>query len=163
MTGKFATQTTVPVEKTKADIEVVMRRYGATSFASGWDQERAFIQFDCKERRLRFLMNLPNPSDEQFTTYRRSPQGNLLSRTPDAASGLWEQACRSKWRSLLLVIKAMLEAVEAEIVSFEDAFSPYMVLPNGSSVADWIGPQIAAAYSTGKMPPMLALGPSTKD
>lgn len=157
MAGKYATQTAVPVERTKAEIEAVLRRYGAVSFASGWDQDRAVIQFDCHQRRIRFVLTLPSRDDPAFTHYRRGQYGSVIARTRAAADTHWEQACRSAWRSLLLVIKAMLEAVEAEIVAFETAFAPYMVLPNGSTVAEWLVPQIDSAYEHGTMPSMLSL------
>lgn len=158
MAGRYAVDTAVTVEKSKAEIETILRRYGATTFASGWDQERSVIQFEAHGRRLRFVLPMPDPNDPEFTTYRRGQSGTLSKRTPEVAAKMWEQACRSSWRSLALVIKAMLEAVEAEIVVFEDIFAPFIVLPNGQSVADWIRPSVEKAYATGSMPPMLSLG-----
>ena len=54
-------------------------------------------------------------------------------------------------------IKATLEAVEIGIVSFEDAMLPYTVLPNGSTVAEQVGADVAKAYIDHAMP-ALALG-----
>ena len=41
------------------------------------------------------------------------------------AHGRWEQACRQRWRALALVIKAKLEAIDAEISTFEEEFLPF--------------------------------------
>jgi hypothetical protein len=54
-----------------------------------------------------------------------------------------------------LVIKAKLEACEAGIAIFEDEFMANIVLPNGSTVSQFMLPQIQAAYDKGSMPNML--------
>jgi hypothetical protein len=49
--------------------------------------------------------------------------------------------------------------VESGISTFEQEFLAHIILPDNSTVGDWIGPQIEQAYETGAMPPMLpALG-----
>jgi hypothetical protein len=58
---------------------------------------------------------------------------------------------------LLLVIKAKLESVENNIATFEEEFLAHIVLPNDKTVADYVVPQVAAMYQTGRM---LALPPS---
>ena len=71
-----------------------------------------------------------------------------------------EQEERTRWRALLLVIKAKLEAVESHIATFEDEFLAHTLLPNQQTVAQYIGPQVAQMYETGRMPPerMLSAG-----
>ncbi|MCI0440386.1 MAG: hypothetical protein L0177_14825 [Chloroflexi bacterium] len=68
-----------------------------------------------------------------------------------------DQAVRSAWRSLLICIKAKLEAVETGITSFEDEFLAHFVLPDRSTVGDWLKPQLDRAYELGAMPDMLSL------
>lgn len=153
MPGKYALETSVSVEKSKAEIEAVLRRYGATAFASGWTEEKAVMQFDIRGKRLVFELKLPQRSE--FT---RSPAGR--TRTRLQVEQAWEQACRSIWRSLVLLIKAMLEAVEAEIVSFETAFMPYVMLPEtGTTMAQEFVDRIDDAYKGVPLAhPLLALG-----
>ena len=55
------------------------------------------------------------------------------------------------------MIKAKLEAVESGIASFEDEFLAHTLLPSGATVSEWIQPQVAEAYETGRMPRMLPL------
>jgi len=62
----------------------------------------------------------------------------------------WEQE-----RALALVIKAKLEAVESGITVFDDEFMAHIVLPDGSTVGDFMKPQIEQVYLTGQMPPLL--------
>ena len=54
-----------------------------------------------------------------------------------------------------MVIKAKLESVESGIETFEQAFLANVVLPGGTTVGDYMTPQIAESYRTGQMPPML--------
>lgn len=55
----------------------------------------------------------------------------------------------------MLVIKARLEAVDIGITTLDEAFLAETVLPDRSTVAEVMLPQIESAYSTGKMPPLL--------
>lgn len=70
-------------------------------------------------------------------------------------SKLSKQRIDARWRALWLVVKAKLEAVDIGIISVEDAFLSDTVLPDRQTVAEYMAPQIEAAYSTGNMPPLL--------
>ena len=76
-------------------------------------------------------------------------------RTEQQAYAAWEQACRSRWRALYLIIKAKLEAIEAGISTVEREFFYDVVLPDGRTAGEFLAPQIEAAYETGEMPPLL--------
>ena len=60
----------------------------------------------------------------------------------------------------LLVIKAKLEAVEAQISTIEDEFLAHIALPDGRTVGEWLGPQLGAVYAQHAMPALL---PGTGD
>ena len=152
---RYAENTTVPIERSRAEIERILERYGATAFAYGWDQRGAMIEFVAQDRRIRFVLPLPDSNAEAFTQYRHGSSGMLHRRTPDAAAKQWEQATRQRWRALALAIKAKLEAVESGISEFEDEFLANIVLPDGSTLGAWARPQVAQAYELGRMPPML--------
>lgn len=154
--SRYAATTDVTVERSRAEIERTLGRYGATAFMYGWDRERAVVQFQANDRHVRFLLPLPARNDSRFT---HTPAKGLRRSDVDAERS-WEQACRVQWRALALVIKAKLEAVEAGITEFEDEFLAHVVLPDGSTAGEWLRPQIAQAYATGVMPSLLpALGP----
>lgn len=146
----YAENTSVSAEKSRAEIERTLQKYKADQFMYGWDKDRALICFRMAGRQLKFILPMPSRSDPLFT---RTPTGK--ARTEAAAFKEWEQACRQKWRALSLVIKAKLEAVEAGIAIFEDEFMANIVLPNGSTVSQFMLPQIAAAYERGTMPALL--------
>lgn len=146
----YAKETTVSPEKSKAEIEGLLRRYGADSFVSGWDQltGREIVQFRCHDRFIRFVLGLPQKDEPRFTNRPRRGYGR---RTEAQALAAWEQEIRRRWRALALVIKAKLEAVQSGITTFESEFMPHIVMPDGKTVAEHVVPAIAAAYGTGKV------------
>ena len=152
---RYAESTSVSVEKSKAEIEGLLARYGATAFASGWEPGRAMIQFEAQGRRIRFVLPLPHQDHKRFTMARIGRSKHLTARSLEAAHKAWEQACRQSWRALALVVKAKLEAVAAGITTFEDEFLSHVVMPDGRTVGEHVRPKIALAYDGGHMPPML--------
>lgn len=156
--SQFAKDTDVPVERSQAEIQSTLRKYGASRYVSGWDQDRAYIGFEMIGRQIRFILPLPNPQSQEFTHYNAGGSKNKLAeRKPHEALRKWEQACRQRWRALNLVIKAKLEAVECGITQFEEEFLAHIVLPggHGKTAGEYFIPQIAQAYEENKMPPLL--------
>lgn len=147
--SRYAADTSVSVSSSKAEIERIVERYGASQFMSGWDAERALIAFSMEGRQIRFILPMPSRDEERFTHHSRG------RRTPEAAVKEWEQACRQRWRALSLVIKAKLEAVQSGISVFEDEFMANIVMPNGRTVSQEVRPLIATAYETRAMPNLL--------
>lgn len=147
----YAENTSVSVEKSKAEIESTLMRYGANEFVSGWDQDKALIGFKCRDRFIRFELPLPKRDDRAFT---HTPnRGN--ARTDREAYKAWEQACRQRWRALALCIKAKLEAVESGITTFEDEFLAHIVMSNGQTIGQSLVPRLEQACDPSKMPKLL--------
>lgn len=152
---RYANETSVSPEKSRSEIETTLTRYGASSFAYGWDQETAVIGFVVNGRQIRFRLDLPDRNDRAIT---HTPK-TRVRRDARAIEAAFDQAVRQRWRALALVIKAKLEAVETGITTFEDEFLAHTVLPDGSTAGEWMAPQIDRAYASGEMPSMLpALG-----
>ena len=151
----YATNTSVSVDKSRAEIERMLRRYGADQFTYGCDDSRGMsvIQFRAHERMIRFVLHLPKMSD-----YRLTPTKMLRSATQ--TEKVWEQACRSRWRALYLCIHAKLEAVDSDISEFEDEFLAHIVLPDGKTASEWLRPQIALCYQSDRMPTSLLALPA---
>ena len=95
-------------------------------------------------------MPLPDPGSDEFTL---TPTGR--ERSGKAAEDAYEQAVRQRWRALALVIKAKLEAVEAGISTVEREFLDAIMLPDGRTVGDWLGPQLGVVYAQQAMPALL--------
>jgi len=145
----FAENTAVPVERSRAEIEKLLKKHGCSKFLVGNDDEthRAMVQFQAKNRIVRFLVTLPDPKDK---LYSKDRNGWMLS--PSGVQKKVEQAERQRWRALLLVIKAKLESVESHIATFEEEFMAQIVMPNDRTVGELMTPVIERAYTSGAMP-----------
>lgn len=148
--SKFAEDTAVPVEKSRAEIERLITRYGATSTAFMNSPGRAVIAFEAVGRKVLFNLPLPEQSDRRFDR-----DGRNHARSKEQRFAAWEQACRQKWRALALVIKAKLEAVASGITTFEDEFLAHILLPDGQTVGQHVKPMVKIAYDEGRMVPLL--------
>lgn len=148
----YAERSEVTSDKSRAEIERTLRRYGATEFQYGWTADAARVLFGIAGRRVLFHLPLPDRNDRRFT--HTAARG--YRRDPDGQEREYEQAVRQRWRALALVIKAKLEAVEAGITTVEQEFLAHILLPDGSTVGEWTAPAIAAAYETNAMPALTA-------
>lgn len=148
--SRYAATTEVSSDRSRAEIEKTLTRYGARQFMYGWDEDHAIIGFVIRGRQVRFVLPLPNRDSKEFT---RTPTGRARAATQVREA--YEQAVRQRWRALALVIKAKLEAVESGIVSFDAEFLAQLVLPNGQTVGDQVVPAVAGAYETNQMPTLL--------
>lgn len=124
----FAEGTSVPVERSRAEIERLVSKYGASEFSSGWMGTQAAIQFMAKGRRVRFVLELP---DEAWARRNRGRRSKPLAHLVDAES-------RRRWRCMLLAIKAKLEVVESGIATFDEEFLAHIVVEDGRTVFDRI-------------------------
>lgn len=154
--SRYAADTSVSAEKSRAEIEQILVRYGADQFAYATSRTEAQIGFVAHGRQVRFRLAMPDPNAREFT---HTPNRNT-ERSASAAYNAWEQATRQRWRALALVIKAKLEAVEAGITEFEDEFLAHIALPNGSTFGDWARPELARVYDSGDMPALMPGAPS---
>lgn len=121
----YANRTTITVDKTKTEINALLRKYKATATAVFEEDTRAAVAFQMHERRIMFHL----PLDKR-----------------DA-----EQKRRTRWRGLLLCIKAKLESVDAGIESFEDAFLAHVMMPDGLTVGQHTKPTIQKSYESNEM------------
>jgi len=116
--AQYAKNTSVPISRSKSQIEDTLLRYGIEEFGIGVNPRGAGIIF--KNDGKVYKINVPNPPCENITTAQ------------------YKQACRQRWRILLLSIKAKLEEIEAGLKSFNDQFLADMALPDGSTVSDFM-------------------------
>ena len=146
----YAKETEVTPSASKAEIERDLGRFGATGFLTGQDDVagRAFVGFQARERQVRMFVPLPT-----YKEMIRTPTGKM--RTETQIANAREKETRRRWRALALAIKAKLVAIADGVETFEDAFMPYVVMPDGSTVGDQVRPAIADAYTTGTMPKLL--------
>lgn len=125
----YAVDTRVPASRTRQEIEtlIVVKRK-AKKFASMLADDSATIAFELNDRRLVFKLPLPK-------------KGN-------------EQDVRSRWRGLLLCLKAKFESIDRGVETFDQAFLSHVVMPDGRTVAEHVSEGVALAYA-GKPVPLL--------
>lgn len=151
----YAEGTSVPVEKTKAEIETLLRKRGSSRFGSLEDRGQAVVVFELNGKAIRFTMPLPARDEKRFT---QDPRRSWRRRPDDVAYRLWEQACRQKWRALLLGIKAKFSNVDSGISTFEQEFMGKIVMPDGRTVEEHVLPRVEEAYLHGRPVPLLPAG-----
>ncbi len=148
---RYATGTEVPVERSRAEIERVLDKYGARGFAYAKEGARCMIGFrvldtDGRVLGVRMYLPLPDPDDKIF---RETSTGK--PRSAESSRSAWEQACRSAWRALLLVVKAKLEAVDSGISTIEREFLADVILPDGRTILEHIADQRPALEAGGSI------------
>ncbi len=120
----FAEGTSVPVERSRAEIERTLLKYGADRFACGWDGDRAAINFTSNGRMIRFVLALPTLAEGK----EKVPRKYSWQAPTDAKVQAWKDGeTRRRWRCLLLAIKSKLECVETGIETFDEAFLSHIV------------------------------------
>ena len=148
----YAARTGVSTAKSRAEIETMLQRAGAKSFAIGWDAKGASIVFELHKRRVKLVLPLPLPDEKRFHVDARG-----RPRAHSSAGREWDFACRARWRALVLIIKAKLEAVASGVSVFESEFMAHILMPDGKTVAEIVSPAIERSYTFDR-PLMLGAG-----
>ena len=148
----YARDTNVSVNRTREEIIATLERYGADAFGYAQDGNQQAVFFRMEGRRVRLIVERPDPEGFALT-----PTGR--ERSPDVQRSEHEKACRQRWRAMLLLIKAKLEGVASGITTVDDEFLAHIYLPDGTTVGEFIQPQIEESYRTGQMPPLLPMLP----
>lgn len=124
--AKYAYKTQVPVERSKAQIESLLIKYGANAYSQGWDVvlAKAVLSFRYEGVCFRFV----------------------VEKVEDDA-----QEERRRWRALHLIIKAQLEAVASGIVDFKTMFMPWILGANGKCLGETLTPQLETFTAKGRV------------
>lgn len=159
----YAEGTEVPVERSKAELDRLLAKHGATQRVIGSDEVQGFALcvFAIHGRQVR--LRVPLPTKKEIDASKKPPNWRYLAASGEEA---WrkkrrDQIERERWRALLLLVKAKLELVELGLSTFEKEFLADIYLPNGKTVHEMLVDQIEGAYLTGIMPPLLGIGGGT--
>jgi hypothetical protein len=133
--SRYAKNTKVSVSKSKQEICNVLDKYGAVDngIFNNQSGHTSVIYFAFNDLRFQIELPLPDPNLYEYKTH-------------------YEQDVRQKWRCLFLVIKAKLESVESGINTFEEAFMPHIVMPDGKTLGRTLLPNLNKAIEAGEMP-----------
>ena len=153
---RYAEHTTVTVAKSRDEIEHTLVRFKANAVAWIRDDEKRIVQihFRRTERAYRFTVKLANPAD-----FKHDKRRYIYSNAPESIQAeRAEQENMRLFRSLANYVKAILDAVDSGILTFEEAMMPHMMLPSGQTVAETVTGQMPALMEGKRLElPVLAL------
>lgn len=154
---RYAQNTSVPVDRSRAEIERVLQRYGAAGFGYSWERRevvvspipaygpktelREFAMLGFKFKACSIRLDVPMPT--------------IREAGSEARLGA---ARRQRWRALLLVIKAKLEAVESGIGTLESEFLANVVTESGRTIGEVVLPRLSEAVRAGRLLPAAGEG-----
>lgn len=130
----YATGTAVSVDRSEAEIKRVLQRYGADKIGIMSESTKATIYCSVKGRDVQLVIPLVRtgdrvPSKKGYVWNERGAQGEV----------------RRRWRVMVLTLKAMLEAIESNITTFDQVFLAHVVIPGtGRTIGDALVPKLAA-------------------
>jgi hypothetical protein len=153
MSLRFASDTDVSPENSRAELERMLRKVGCVRFAWRMEPDGAALAFELGDRRFRLDVPMPQRSDRLVT---HTPTGEL--RRTDRINGALAQLERTRWRTLVLAVKAKLAAVEVGLSTLEEAFLADVLLPSGRTVAEETREPIALAYQGVAVPLLTTRG-----
>lgn len=127
----YAQTTRVPVDRSRAEVHKLLRRYGATRIADAWEQGgNAAVQFEIGGYVAR--LSVPVPSIDELKARPR------IQKSPAALRSRVAQEERQRWRALGLLLKAKFESVSLGLSTFEQEFLAAIVLDSGRTVGSEI-------------------------
>lgn len=136
-TRRFAEDTKVPAGQTQSEIKDRLRKAGADQIAVFESEARTAIAFRLGWAMYRVTIPIPPEPDNRAQEERRA------------------------WRLMGLLIKSKLEAIREGATTVEREFLADMLLYDGQTVSERMGPELQIAHHEGRMPAQLLLeGPS---
>jgi hypothetical protein len=149
---RFAEDTSVPVAKSRGEIDRLLREWGARGlqWTDDWEHGRIALKFlwraqDGKDYMARFAVALP--TDEALREEaRHGGRGKFLAAK---FQRLADGRGRQEHRLLALWLKAALNAVAAGIVGAETLFLPFLEDRHGQTVAEIALPRLGRLLEGG--------------
>jgi hypothetical protein len=184
--ARYAEGTSVPIDRSRAEAEKTLIRYGARGFLYAWETRAEPYPHprDCRrcqgsridpdqtrdlgEREPRrcsaFPWNAPKSIERSvvvlgFTMRLDGVERQVRLDVPMphelecGSRAKADAATRQRWRALVLVLKAKLEAVASGISTLESEFLAGIVLPNGMTLGQAVLPRLSEAVSSGRLLP----------
>lgn len=151
-TKNYAAGTKVTVERSRAELDSLLSKHGATSRGIQCNDAEGIAMVAFIIHGHKYRIELPLPKLTLNVVVKEQPRGWdswSSSRRSDYATKTWQQACRERWRALVLTVKAKLEIIAIGVSSVEREFLADMVLENGATLHQQLGQALEAA-ATGR-------------
>lgn len=156
MPRAYAERTEVPAARTRAQIEALIVAHGGEEITTQMGSNAARIGFRLGGRAIVLKLPLPDPANPEFTEYWRGGWRSVRAET--SARELWERACRARWRALLLVVQANLEAIRIGITSVDEAFFADVMTSEGGTVYERHARNVLPPFPGAQAPRVLSGG-----
>jgi hypothetical protein len=150
----YAKDSSVPVTRSRAELQQVLERAKCTSAMVGESGGEAMVAFELQGRVIKMRWPIPKRDADAFV-FRPSNSSDRrwwTKNAPGAADKLHAQAVRTSWRVLILIVKAKLEVIESGLSTVEREFLADLLLPGGQTVHDAMKENIALVYDTQQVP-----------
>ena len=154
----YAETTSVSVEKSRAELDTLLGKHGAQQRGIMTDEvaNSAVIMFALDGQKYSIRVPLPPIASIEPEKGHEPRQWQYWDH---AIRDLWRQkehaqACRTRWRAIILLIRAKLEAIRVGLSSPEREFLADLILPNGKTAAE----EIRKVLDAGDAPRALGSG-----
>lgn len=137
----YAAGTTVSEDRSRAELEKLLHKYGADQFMYARDSasNRQVVAFRIAGRSVQLDVPVPSRTDP---TICQTPSGR--ARSGSAIEEEYAKEVRRRWRALVAVVKAKLVAVADGISTLEREFLADMLTEDGRKVEEIMRPHLAA-------------------
>ena len=126
--NRYAAGTSVPVERSRAELDTLLGKHGATSRIIGMEDEpgkprAALVGFKLGPHSFKLLVPLAglNGFDKHMTK---------------AAHARCNARDRERWRLIILLVKAKLEAIRLGVSTAEREFMPDLIIDGGRTLQE---------------------------
>lgn len=126
---KYASKTSVPVDRSMGQVRQILSKNGADGVAIAETREVAMVQFVFENMPYKFLIHYPNGKEDhiRFTDSGRE-------RTEHQVESEIDSEKRRLWRSMVLYIKAAIEAHLNGLVNIKRSMMGNIMLDNGTTM-----------------------------
>lgn len=146
--AKYATNTSVAIAKSQQEIQTILRKYGARKFGTMENPTKIYLMFEYENFAIQIEWPLPDRNQFEVTPSGRRRKRNQIEEA-------YDQAVKQRWRSLVLNVKAKLEAIEDGCSVLEKEFMGDIVMPDGRPLSSHLLPQLNQIAQSGKLPKLL--------
>ena len=164
MTGPgYAKGTTVEVARSRAEIDSLLSKNGASSVGILRDSEKSIAVVAFTIHGAKFRLEIPMPTMAEVEQALTEVKPKRWWGWNDEEKGRYRQAEiaqreRERWRAILLLIKSKLEIVRIGLSSVEREFMADLVLPGGQRAEAFFAEAIRRGLEAGDAAPMLGTG-----
>lgn len=143
----YAEDTTVTVAGSKQEIGRILSRYGAGAPMIHETDTLHTIVFQHEGRMIRMRLPLPAPVGKIERFYSPTRRRQLMQERLKQ-----QKEVRRRYRALVLVLKAKLEAIASGIATVDEEFLSQIVTRSGQTVGEVVGAQMTRVLEENAVP-----------